>query len=614
MITLVWTDLVASTEMKRHLPGRGISDRNQFYLERILRPHRERVETSVLQYGGQVISTEGDSFFLRFTTATDALQWAVDFQRDHVANPIETPLGPLQVRMGIHTGNPLQSNGDYIGQEVDYLTRIAGIAQGTQILLSEVTAVLAKNADFRDFSIYAHGDHLLRGIGTVPLFEILWNPEQANAPKANAPKVTTIPIRWRKPGLPQSLLSVLLASFCCTALVTGIRWFGVFQPMELWGFDQLMRLRPEEKPDNRLLIVAVTGRDLQQQSDDHRRSSISDAQLLALLNRIDSFEPSVIGLDIYRDFPAQPQFPKLAERLRQDSRLIAICKSRDAQADPTGIAAPQEVPASRIGFSDFLEDADGILRRQLLFMTPDPLSPCPAHYAFGTQVALRYFAQKGINPSFTQDADLKLGETVFRRLQSSRANGTSDGGHQMLLNFRALSIPEKIAPQVSLNDVLNNKVSPELVKNRIVLIGVNASASSDFWATPYGASGAQKVSGVIVQAHMISHLLSAVLDKRPTLRFWPLWAEVLWLGGWSTVSGLLMIITRPLRFEIVGVAIASFVLWIICGLVLIQGVSLPWVSACFAMIMTAGWVGYGKSRNRERTIDKRDNLLTDIDF
>jgi CHASE2 domain-containing sensor protein/class 3 adenylate cyclase len=605
LITLVWTDLVASTEMKQHLPGRDICERNQFYLDQILRPHRDRVEASVLHYNGRVISTEGDSFFLIFPTATAALQWSVDLQRDHVAQPIETPLGPLQVRMGIHTGSPLQIDGDFIGQEVDYLTRIASLAQGSQILLSEVTAVLARNAGFKDFSIYAQGDRLLRGIGTVPIFEILWNPEHPKAPRTES-----TPIGWMRTWQPRQILGVLLASFCCTALVNGVRWVGGLQPMELWGFDQLMRLRPEEKPDNRLLIIAVTSQDLQQQSEDNRRSSISDEQLLKLLQRIESFEPAVIGLDIYRDFSVQHQFPQLAERLRQDSRLIAICKSRDAQEDPTGVAAPIEVPPSRIGFSDFIEDADGILRRQLLFMTPEPLSPCPAHYAFGTQVALRYLATQNINPSFTQSGDLKLGKTVLRRFKPfGPENGSkSEGGHQMLLNFRALSMPSKIAHQVSLNDVLNNKVASKLVKNRIVLIGVNASASSDFWSTPYGASGSQKVSGVIVQAHMISHLLSTVLDQRPTLWLWPFWAEFLWVGAWSTVGGVVMIGIRRLRPVFVWVAIISFGVCILCWLALIQGLWLPLVSTFLAFTMTMGWVAYQKSKNRERTIDKRDSL------
>jgi CHASE2 domain-containing sensor protein/class 3 adenylate cyclase len=614
MVTMVWTDLLDSTAMKHDLQGQYIRDRDRTYLSQILQPHRVRVESSLAQFQGQIIKTEGDAFFLTFPKVTAALEWAVHLQKSHIEQPIQTPLGPLQVRIGIHTGNPAKSNGDYIGQEVDYLIRLADLAQGSQILLSEVTAVLIRNSGVRGLEIYNHGEYLLKSIGKVPVFEALWDRRAPQKPRLDVKALfnqgflrlvlpswgdtesrpfSSVPgIRQRKTVL-KSVPWVLFASLWWSIAISGIRWVGGLQALELWSFDQLMRLRPHEKPDNRILVITVTAQDLLQQAADSRRSSLSDRNLLKLLQKIEPLQPRAIGLDIYRDFTVQPQFPQLAQRLRQDSKIIAVCKSRDVEGDPEGVSSPPEVPIARVGFSDFIEDGDGIIRRQLLFMTPDPLSPCQAHYAFGTQVAMRYLAAQGIQPSFTPDGNLVLGRTIFHRLlpQQGGYQFHAEGGHQMMLNFRSLPSPQDIALQVSLSDVLNGKVAPDLIKDRVILIGVSANSSSDFWSTPYGAGGVRKVSGVTIQANSISHLLSAVLDRRPTIWVWPTWGEGLWIWVWGSVGGFIVLLMPRLLKGLMGLCLASAVLFAICLGVLIQGGWLTLAPAIIGLMLSGGTVG-----------------------
>jgi CHASE2 domain-containing sensor protein/class 3 adenylate cyclase len=614
MVTMVWTDLLDSTAMKHDLQGQYIRDRDRTYLSQILHPHRARVESSLAQFHGQIIKTEGDAFFLTFPTVTTALEWAVHIQKSHIEQPIQTPLGPLQVRIGIHTGNPAQNNGDYIGQEVDYLIRLADLAQGSQILLSEVTAVLIRNSGIRNLETYSHGECLLKSIGKVPIFEALWDRRPPQKPRldvkalfdrgflrpalpswGNAEPRTSpvLPGTRQRQTVQKSVLWVLSISLGCSLAISGVRWLGGLQALELWSFDQLMRLRPYEKPDNRILVITVTAQDLLQQSADSRRSSLSDRNLLKLLQKIEPLKPRAIGLDIYRDFTVQPQFPQLAQRLRQDSKIIAVCKSRDVEGDPEGVSPPPEVPIARVGFSDFIEDSDGIIRRQLLFMTPDPLSPCQAHYAFGTLVAMRYLAAQGIQPSFTPDGNLVLGRTIFHRLQPQRGSYQfqAEGGHQMMLNFRALPSPQDVALQVSLSDVLNSKVAPDLIENRVILIGVSANSSSDFWSTPYGAGGVRKVSGVMIQANTISHLLSAVLDRRPTIWAWPMWGETLWVWGWSSVGGFVVLLMPRLLKGLTGLCLASCVLSAISLGVLIQGGWLTLAPAIIGLMLAGGTVG-----------------------
>lgn len=628
LITMVWTDLLDSTAMKRDLEGQYVCDRNQAYLSQILQPHRSRVEESLAPFRGRVIKTEGDAFFLVFSTVTNALEWAVSLQRNHIEHPIQTPLGPLQVRIGIHTGSPTQNNGDYIGQEVDYLVRIADLAQGSQILLSEVSAVLMRNSGTRSLEIHSHGQYLLKSIGEVPIFEALWDGRSPQTPrldvkalfnqgrlKAILPEaVITHPTQQimllsnvnqhKQPHT--SVLGVLCTSLMWSIAILGIRWLGGLQAIELWSFDQLTRLRPHEKPDDRVLVITVTAQDLIQQSTDSRRSSLSDQNLLKLLQKIEPFEPRVIGLDIYRDFPVQPQFPQLAQRLREDSKIIAVCKSRDAESDPEGVSPPVEVPTTRVGFSDFIEDSDGIIRRQLLFMTPDPLSPCQAHYGFGTQVALRYLAAQGIQPSFTADGNLQLGRTTFQRLKPLEGGYQfhAEGGHQMMLNFRALSTPQDIALQVSLSDILNDKVAPDLIKDRIILIGVTANSSSDFWATPYGAGGVRKISGVMIQANMASHILSAVLNQRPMIWVWPVWGDSLWLWVWGSIAGFTILFSPRLLQGVAGLGLVSAALLLICFVLLLQGGWLAAAPAGLVLWLTGSTVSYQTLSKQSKKLRK----------
>lgn len=175
MVALLFTDLVNSTAIKNNLPGNSIRDRNETYRDTILLPHRQRVTESLSQYEGRVVEEPpGDGFFLVFPNAIQAAQWAVAIQNSHIDNPISTPLGALAVKIGMHIGSPLVHGNQYIGQEVDYAARVAALATGEQILLSENAAAFVRSAQIGGIKIYSHGEHDLKGIGSMPIFELLY--------------------------------------------------------------------------------------------------------------------------------------------------------------------------------------------------------------------------------------------------------------------------------------------------------------------------------------------------------------------------------------------------------------------------------------------------------
>ncbi|MBD2536266.1 CHASE2 domain-containing protein, partial [Nostoc flagelliforme FACHB-838] len=150
----------------------------------------------------------------------------------------------------------------------------------------------------------------------------------------------------------------------------------------------------------------------------------------------------------------------------------------------------------------------------------------------------------------------------------------------------------------------NNKINSELgelLKGRIILIGVTASTTTDYWKTPYSAKAGpnQKlIPGVFVQAHLSSQILSAVLDHRPLLWWWPTWVEALWIWGWSLLGGILAsYIRHPIRLGTAGI-IMLLSLFSICFGIFTQAGWIPFIPAALALVATQVAVVYRDARNR----------------
>lgn len=434
-----------------------------------------------------------------------------------------------------------------------------------------------------------------------PTWQELWHDDNSTrvrdsgvaVPLPEPPVLPEPAPRQSKPNILENCLRrVLLSSLVVTSLVLGVRHQGILQPLELQAFDHLMRTRPEQLPDSRLLVVKITEDDIKAQQNDLRpKTSLSDRALAQLLEKLESYQARVIGLDIYRDFPVAPEYPALAARMKNSDRLIAVCKVSNPDVNDSGVAPPPELSGKHLGFSDVELDTDQVLRRHLLAMTPPATSPCSSSYAFSTQLALRFLETQGISRQITDEGYLQLGQIVFKPIES-RTGGYQNipaWGHQILLNYRYHRSPEQFVEQVTLSQVLNNQVNAEAVKDKLVLIGVTAPSRKDYFYTPYsrGKQFEEKMPGVIVQAQMVSQILSAVLDKRPLLWVWPVISEVLWILGWSLVGGLLAVyVCSWRRWGLMVVAV--LLLYGFCYGLLLQGGWVPLVPAALALVLTGG--------------------------
>lgn len=398
-------------------------------------------------------------------------------------------------------------------------------------------------------------------------------------PKSRPLESTSRP-RWQ-------LRTLMLASLVVTSGVMGVRSLGLLQSSELAAFDQLLRLRPAEEPDDRFLIVTVGEADIQTQEAMglERKGSLSDAALAKLLEKLEPHHPRVIGMDIYHDFDFEPD---LARTLQQNSRFIAVCEVAQTYDETISIAPPPGIPSTRLGFTDWPIDPDGVSRRQLLGMASTPT--CPTSQSLSLRITLEYLAQLGVSPmEKTSTGNRKIGGVVLTKL-APNAGGyelspENARGYQLLLNYRAAN-----PPQVTLTDLISGALDtqlPDLVEDRIVLIGT--AGSRDAHLTPY-SQGAwpKKTPGVIIHAQMISQILSAVLDQRPLLWWWPQWAEFCWIGGWSVVGGLAVWRLRsPLQIGI-ALCLSISALSGLCWIVLLYGGWAPLIPPALTLLATSG--------------------------
>ncbi|BAZ40313.1 adenylate cyclase [Calothrix sp. NIES-4101] len=393
-----------------------------------------------------------------------------------------------------------------------------------------------------------------------------------------------------KQKFPLSL--TLLTSVIVTGLVMGVRYLGALQAAELAVFDQLMRSRPQELPDSRILVIQITEEDVQNQAKDKPRGSLSDASLSKILAKISQYQPIAIGLDIYHDYPIDKKYPELVKLMQQNPNFVAVCQVSNPQAGTPGIKPPPGIPEENTGFSDTVLDNDNVVRRHLLALTPPLSSPCTAPYSLNVQLALRYLSTKGIKLQFNNKHTWQLGKLRFQLIERETGGyqGIDAFSHQILLNYRSSPTPEAIVPNVTLKQVLSDEFKADIVKDKIILIGTTAESFRDYSLTPYKNSQGkqQEIPGVFLQAQMTSQLLSAVLDGRPILSTWWLGYEIIWVWLWSMGGILITSYLRKAVYFISGVITLSITLYLIClNILTIFGYWIPLIPALMVLLCSA---------------------------
>jgi adenylate cyclase len=341
-------------------------------------------------------------------------------------------------------------------------------------------------------------------------------------------------------------------------LILATRSVGALQPLEWMAYDEFVKLLPKPTLDERILVVGIDETDLQQL----QQYPMDDATLAALLEKLKQGKPTAIGLDIFRDFPVEPGSKQLQKLLQNTPNLIGIEKrkgSRDRSAvNPAAILKAKGQTAA----NNVVLDGDGKLRRGFLYWTDDDDSI----ESIGLRLALMQLEPQGIKPA-SDGAALKLGKTTFKLFEGNDGSyiNADAGGYQMLLNYRG---PAKSFRTVSLTDVMSGQVSPDLIRDRIVLVGVTADSLRDIFYTPYSENRIttpEKTAGVEIIANVVSHVMTAAIDGKGNRQVWSDSLEWAWVFVWSGIGAAAAWWIRVPRWSILtmlgltsGLAVGSY--------------------------------------------------------
>jgi CHASE2 domain-containing sensor protein len=369
--------------------------------------------------------------------------------------------------------------------------------------------------------------------------------------------------------------TVLLTSVGITAFVVILRFVGLLQSVELVAYDHLMRTRLGGGADDRIRVIQIDLNDIAAQKARGERliDSLSNESLTALLVKLNTFKPRVVGLDIYRDDrDVIDQYPDLMEHFQNQDNLIGVCKANDdPKLQVSGIEPPPGIPLRRFGFSDFILDNDDVLRRQLLAFQPEANSPCPSQLSFSLQIADHYLKADNIHykkpvivDGYCQDLRFDNGVTFhnFQPFTGGYQFERNSGGCQVLLNYRDRSIVEK---PFTLEQVLARNDLANEFRDKIVLIGIaHRDNVQDYWNTPFGILPDQEMPGVFVQAQMVSQILSVVKGERSLIWVMPQWGEWLWIWCWALTGGFLAWRLRSLKQLSLAMLGAGMSLYAVC--------------------------------------------------
>ena len=346
-------------------------------------------------------------------------------------------------------------------------------------------------------------------------------------------------------------------------LVIGGSLTGAYQTLEWSTLDLWFRLRPQEDRDSRIVVVDIAESDIRELGN----WPISDGKLADLLEIIAQQQPRAIGLDLYRDIPqgdVRGQ-QKLAQFFKSTPNIIGVEKAIGERV----YASPILKETNQTAMADLVIDRDARVRRGLIAAT---MADDRVILGLATKLALIYLTQDEIELQAVEDSSKRiLGKATFTPLTKNEgAYVNADvGGYQILLNFRGT---EDNFARVSLTEVLNKQVAPDLFKDKVVLIGSTAPSLNDLFYTPYSSGGidSKQMPGVYIHANLVSQILSAAIDGRLIMTTLPEVGEWCWVLIWSFMGGTVSLLL--LEIDLLQKDSFSSIKWIAIGILVPTGI------------------------------------------
>jgi class 3 adenylate cyclase len=166
-VTLFFSDIENSTALNEQLGDRA-------WLK-VLGAHDKIVRGRVERHDGHIVKSQGDGFMVVFAEPHEALRCAVEVQQSLESGGRRLRRNPIRVRIGIHRGEAVAKDGDFFGRNVAFAARVAGQAEGGEILVSSEVAEAVEGEGQVDF--VRPRDVELKGLpGEHRLLAVDWQP------------------------------------------------------------------------------------------------------------------------------------------------------------------------------------------------------------------------------------------------------------------------------------------------------------------------------------------------------------------------------------------------------------------------------------------------------
>ena len=194
-VTFLFTDIEGSTRLWEAHPDA---------MRSALARHDDLLRQSIENNSGFVFKTVGDAFCAAFPTANQAVEASLVAQVALAAEIWSLPT-PLSVRMALHTGACEERDGDYFGQPINRVARLMAAGHGGQVILSDVTRELVRDALPPNASLQNLGKHRLKDLGRPEHVHQLLHP----ALLANFPPLRSLDNLALPNNLPQQTTSFI---------------------------------------------------------------------------------------------------------------------------------------------------------------------------------------------------------------------------------------------------------------------------------------------------------------------------------------------------------------------------------------------------------------------
>ncbi len=136
--------------------------------------YRKVIRQRVKESSGAEIKVEGDAMFVVFPSARQAIACGAAILSDAAVRTQAEPDLPMRVGIGLHAGEPVAQEGDFIGAAVNVAARIGAAAGAGQLLISEVVRALVRTG--APFPMRDRGPVTLKGLSEpIRLYEVVWS-------------------------------------------------------------------------------------------------------------------------------------------------------------------------------------------------------------------------------------------------------------------------------------------------------------------------------------------------------------------------------------------------------------------------------------------------------